>query len=735
MLHAKENGLAIKARHSKVLFCGSSGVGKTNFINLLLGKDFEEKHISTAPAESHQLLAKQVVVKEQSNFEEFDYKKQIEYLKKCLHDKKYYQVKKDAVKPPDSNGYTTNPDEPPLLTPESPRSPSVPPKDMPTGKTTLTNPPETSPVPPRSEDMLPVMNKLANSDNVQSEEAPDVWDMLTFLDTGGQPEYISMLPAVNSSAMITFILHSVEGGVKRLEEDVKVVQDGNEEGKLSNFKYLDLIKMLFSMRKVKIEINQDFDKFRVDEKEGEKKCFLSLVGTKSDMLEKELRVELDKELTRKSKEGIPFVKEVEIKKKFDKEIEFMRKKLNLIIEAGGHEDSLIALDGECFLTVCNRNKQDPMGSEFRGRIYEYLQKRDVYYIPIVWLILELEILRRTTEEFERIIKFDTIKDICNQHHLIDEENIRLALQYFHHIGVFLYYDSVDMKDYVITDHKWVFENLDKLAKKAKNKGPVFKQMRLNGVLKYEAIRNINWNLNDKEIDYFLKLLEILGITSKLTGGRLKGYFLPSVLPAYCTANKQKLFDKFFGFKCKASSLIMQITYNGYSDDNCCIFPTGVFCYLINQLISHNDFKNGIQLSDDDGDKTDDVGNHCVFNNLVAFRDDKRGCYIVLINKFIYMEVELRQFDEHKEIKLSFFSEIRFIIESELKKACENLKLDVSKICIGFQHSSDGKFYYEDRDKHKNGNFPVMCRKDNNQRLPLDKDSEKNIWFLGMCVCT
>ena len=56
-----------------------------------------------------------------------------------------------------------------------------------------------------------------------------VWDILTFMDTGGQPQFISMLPAVNSFAMITFIVHKLQtGGLNSLNETVKV-QYGNEK--------------------------------------------------------------------------------------------------------------------------------------------------------------------------------------------------------------------------------------------------------------------------------------------------------------------------------------------------------------------------------------------------------------------------------------------------------------------------------------------------------------------------
>ena len=34
----------------------------------------------------------------------------------------------------------------------------------------------------------------------------DVWKMVNFLDTGGQPEFINLFPAISSSIIVTFIV-------------------------------------------------------------------------------------------------------------------------------------------------------------------------------------------------------------------------------------------------------------------------------------------------------------------------------------------------------------------------------------------------------------------------------------------------------------------------------------------------------------------------------------------------
>ena len=699
MSHAKENNLSIKARHSKVLFCGSSGSGKTNFINLLLNKDFVKDHKSTGATESHQLLAEQVTIKPASgekkhNFEVFNYRKQIECLQLCLLTGRYHinKCEKDAVE----KEKTSLPTNSKLKLAET---------RMQQGTSIQTHSPSKSDV--RMQKTSTVKDEIASVADTPPWEPPDVWDILTFLDTGGQPEFITMLPAVNTSAMITFIVHSMEGGVKHLTDYVEVYEDGKKGEHPLDYKYSELIKMLFSIRNVKIE--QIFEDLLVDkDKKSNRKCYLSLVGTKSDL----------------------------VKEKIDEVVKSMQKELDPIIKAGKRESLLMQVGGQSFVPVTNlgtaNDKRDPMADKFRNCIYDCLQKRDVYHIPIVWLILELEIQRRTQEKNKKVIHFSEIVTICEELDLIEsKEDIRIALQFLHQIGVFLYYGSSDpelknIADIVITNYQWVFENLTQMVKAAK----VFDNLRLNGLLEEQAISQIDWKLENVEIKYFLKLLEKLGIICPTKEDGCE-YFMPCVLPTCNAENKQEILEK-FGIQCKASHLLMQIVYekcdgkSTFSDNGCYLFPTGVFCYLINQLLLNNPaFK--IRLSSDDSSP-------CVFNNLITFFDEDKRCYVVLINELMYMKVELRQFN-HETIDKSVFPEIKSVIKSTLKIACKKLKLDISNVRIGFQRLIDGKIKHYHITKEYNGELKnkILMYDINNKPVPLN-ESEK-VWFSGIYTCT
>ena len=673
MLEARHKGLSIKTRHSKVLFCGSSAIGKSNFINLLLKKKFEKNHKPTGVTESHQLLSKQItLVKSKCDskiceLEYLNFENQIKWLRWYLKTKNYHSSTNDTCT-------------------EKLSSDSIESNDQP-------------------QQTLPIENKVAQSDAVPLGNPPDIWNLLTFLDTGGQPAFINMLPAVNSSAMITFILHSMEGGVDGLTKKVTVYGDGPEYS--LDYDYTDLVKMLFSMRKPK-ELDVFEQLLTERNTKCDKNCYLSLVGTKSDLC-------VDSVTVAKS----------------------IYKKLEPIIDQTICKSSLIAVDGNYFVPVSNckagTDDEDPMASKIRNCIHECLEKRDIYYIPIVWLILELEIQNRTKEE--SVISFTEIFKICQESHLITEEaDIRTALKFFHHIGIFLYYSSDDLEmksiaDIVITNYQWVFENLTEIVKAAKSTEDVTKDLRCNGRLSKQVINYIDWKLG-KNVDqkYFLKLLEKLAIISPTK--RMDDpdeYFMPCVLPTFSfdSTNEQHLLEN-YGTQAKVEPLLMQLVYEEsdikscYYDDHSYLLPIGVFCCLINQLLLNRPrFK--VQWSENDSDS-------CVFNNLIVLYDDIGECFVILIDKFMYLEVQVRQNPPINEL---VYHEIKYIIKYNLTYVCDNLALHISHIRVGFQCSTDGKLYWTRGNDGDQENADLTMYSQNNK--PKKLTESQKIWFSGQLL--
>ena len=256
MLKARDAKYSVPIRYGKVLFCEAAAAGKSNFLNLLMKEEFQQLHISTEVLKPQQVtIAMKAVIS--SNDDE------VEFQRMQIDDE---ILQLESYLPKKYNAPTTPLQKFPLQVPSyKPAADNLPKRYTTSTASSQRNPLQTPLQTPLQKHVQQSVNKsstdnsklaLANvKTNIKklNEKAPGaVWDILTFMDTGGQPQFISMLPAVNSFAMITFIVHKMEtGGQDSLNKIVKV-QYGNEKGEISykphphKYTYLQLIETLIS---------------------------------------------------------------------------------------------------------------------------------------------------------------------------------------------------------------------------------------------------------------------------------------------------------------------------------------------------------------------------------------------------------------------------------------------------------------------------------------------------------
>ena len=275
MLRARNANCSILVRYGKVLFCGAGGTGKSNFLNLLMRDDFQTLHISTEVSKPQQVTMKaQVSGNDEVEFEKMDIDKEILLLTAYLQEK--LNVSSQAII---------------TLSDDKVQIPSQ--NDDPTDKTSITT----------ADSELDLVDV---DPNIKKPLKPpgEIWDILTLMDTGGQPQFISMLPVVNSFAMITFIVHDMKKG---LHNKVEVIH-GNEKGEKSfelyteKYTNLKLIETLMSYANSIILADK---KFLNDLKEkggdcsrGKASSLISLVGTHSGEISEEDVSKIDKELVK-----------------------------------------------------------------------------------------------------------------------------------------------------------------------------------------------------------------------------------------------------------------------------------------------------------------------------------------------------------------------------------------------------------------------------------------------------
>ena len=247
MIEARKQNKTVKVRYGRVLFSGSSGAGKTCFYKLLMNRTCSEEHISTGLAESEQVIAAvkvDVHTKDQCvEFSELNIKTEILKLKVILNklaSKQPYSA--DSYEQSHSDSEEISDDE----------------------------------YKPSGVEVIMATETTSTTDNIDKTQKIDELNLFTFMDTGGQPQFISMIPAVNSSALVTFIVHNLNNNLN----DEVTVSHGGEDGKQTFFPYtigctnLELIKSLISFTNNLFLRRKPFLEDMCENKRKEKRIFL-----------------------------------------------------------------------------------------------------------------------------------------------------------------------------------------------------------------------------------------------------------------------------------------------------------------------------------------------------------------------------------------------------------------------------------------------------------------------------
>jgi len=342
---AKSCGLTLKLSYTTIAFTGSAGAGKTNFLNLLYKRKFVPYHNSTGLATSENIIS----------------------VKKAgvLGSGQWIEMNHDTMLM-ELNGY--------LL--------SI--KKMPT----------TSEIHKR----LPQNVKLDGRCLVESDIAShlswtpllgEVWTMINLLDTGGQPEFISLFPAIKSSIALTFVILNMKGGAKSLDKPVVVVHNQNGEQSYDPYYLsmtnLDFAKLLMaSSKNFRVEIAPLMLLNKTEGIEGNN-SYQCYIGTHADQASK-------------------------------KEIDQIEKKIEMIAHELKCKEFLWENEKNSILfpvdnTTAGTNKEDSNAELIRCRIHELVEKRDVYDAPVTWLILLLQIQKNIIEKNLKFVLYEDIIEI------------------------------------------------------------------------------------------------------------------------------------------------------------------------------------------------------------------------------------------------------------------------------------------------------------------------------------
>ena len=652
----KEQGKE-KVRFIKILLTGAGAAGKTSFGNLLMKKEINKVHHSTNIVQAnHVIQLKKVVVLESRQSEdqtviwlEMDYDVEVTNLRQILLSQSHLEERKPLPSNRSKQIQASN---------------AIPFKQQAgnflASKGQAVNKWFSSMFSSHKvkSDKLKSFNSLVHDGIEAKSSLPalndlegayysgEVLNMITLLDTGGQPEYIHLLPTINVNPMINFVIHDL---CKSLEEQVLVEYSAHGEHIFEPYqlKYsnLDLIKFLMSTINDSLERPSCQVPQLLTVPGKNKNSYLCCIGTHADQTSQETIQNVDSRLTAM--------------------VERLDGKAAVWQNAKG--GVLFPVDNT---TAGDYDKEDPIAKFIRCKIELLASHRDIYELPISWMLLELEIRQVCSKNGRAYISLQECYSIALNSGLITElEQVKSALTYYHLLGVLLYFTEVSgLCDYIIIDHQWFFDRLSSIIsfcfKQSSNFHAAHK-LKYHGILSKELLQELAWEEEIKE-EYFISLLtqmKIIAPIPRRDGG--EDFFIPYVLPTFVEQSQNGDVLSQYGHL-QGEPLLVQFVSN--------LLPRGFFCCLVVQILQQSPSGWSPVLSQKTACHT--------YSNLMTFHLPG-AYYLSLLDKFSYLEIQIRHPKHNHFEHYPIHYAVQNVITNILCTVCELLGFDHARLQYGF----------------------------------------------------
>ena len=512
---------------------------------------------------------------------------------------------------------------------------------------------------------------IAKADPSSTPSPGDVWNIINFLDTGGQPEFINTLPAVSSSIGITFIVFNLS---KSLDSPVHVQCDINRDPSFEPY-YLDCTNLEFI--KHLMVSSKNFNKNIpalecIQRKDGENDSKICYMGTHALNVSTEKIKEIDDELS------------------------------SIASELKVHQRSFWSSPNPQLKRVFpvnmfppDENEESLIIEDIRDNIEKLVKKRDYCEVPYSWFIFLLKLQELCTMKKISYISYQEavgvwVDVVSCQHksgaklsqNLQEDQNesvsqeqteIHNILLYFHFKGMLFYFHKVKgMHDLVFTDCQWLFKKLTELVEIKFTKGynrhtsaAVVEKFIMEGRLNISVIKTLKMDLQGIQPSYFIHLLEHLNIIAPIDA-KHKDYFMPCVLPSFPLNKSAKKFSDLEKLHGTIQHVPLLVGFKNVG------IPYGFFCQLIVELCRNLPTGWIHPLM-----STEEMQHF--FNNLFTFPTTS-GHAVSLFYKIGYIEIQVR----HKRSQSSIIHyNVQRELDKILTKVSNRLQLNKGHFCYGF----------------------------------------------------
>ena len=374
-------------------------------------------------------------------------------------------------------------------------------------------------------------------------------------------------------------------------------------------------------------------------------------------------------------------------------------------------------DDDMYLHLVNpADHNDQNIKNIRSRLNDVIASNSAYKMPVTWIVLFFKVFRLCQESKRSYIHYTDVlklwKADCHS-----ENELKLALRFFHHVGALFYYDTVEgMKDYVFTDCLWILKGLNYLLSDCKDSQydlTTKKVLKYEGQLQSKMIKQIKFDGPGQiKLLTFINLLKHLKYIAPLNAN---DYFMPSILESH--ESNPSIFERYG----TAQSHPMLITFSSGS------LHRSVFCFLAAYIIKNLPEK---------WSKLKYKKYQHTFSDLITFSLGV-GHYVCIIDKIFFLEVKL--YSKDKSSSSSWHNSVFVFIRKALCAVCKELRLPQRECKYGFlccssdcKDETDGnvmghmmmvKDFKDDKDASA-----CCCKTNESSKL----SSDHTVWFLEVC---
>ena len=333
-------------------------------------------------------------------------------------------------------------------------------------------------------------------------------------------------------------------------------------------------------------------------------------------------------------------------------------------------------------------------------------------LPITWILFYFMLCKLCSESKTSYVSYNVVFQTLWKGGCKNEKELKLALQFFHNLGVLFYFDTVEgLKDYVFIDCTWIFEKLKYLLsdfEDSKHDYDAKEVLRHEGLLQSKLIKQIKFEgPGNIKLHTFVNLLKHLKYIAPLNQG---DYFMPSKLE-FCK-DYLEIFKQYGSLQFKP----LLVTFSSGS------LHRSVFCFLAAYM-----------MKTDKWEELKFKKQQHTFQDLIIFSIGVEQ-YVCIRDKIFFLEINLLS---NTKSNFNWHYSLFKFIQHALDIVCQNLQLSSRDCKYGFlcRSCDDGVEDHMMVVEEYKDNCAYCCKINKTKKLSTNYTVWFEVCYIHMCfVC-